>query len=92
MTGYKAEQFSYLADKYGVVLRHNPYYETRNNNASIKVVEDILKNTYICSADNYFLENPFENVVNEAYYSQYTQMEIQKNGITTDGGRIYFPS
>lgn len=86
VTGYKAEQFSYLADKYGVVLRHNPYYETRNNNASIKVVEDILKNTYICSADNYFLENPFENVVNEAYYSAvYADGDTKEWCITTDG-------
>ena len=85
VTGYKAEQFSYLADKYGVVLRHNPYYETRNNNASIKVVEDILKNTYICSADNYFLENPFENVVNEAYYSAvYADGDTKEWCITTD--------
>ena len=86
VTGYKAEQFSYLADKYGVVLRHNPYYETRNNNASIKVVEDILKNTYICSADNYFLENPFENVVTEAYYSAvYADGDTKEWCITTDG-------
>lgn len=85
VTGYKAEQFSYLADKYGVVLRHNPYYETRNNNASIKVVEDILKNTYICSADNYFLENPFENVVNKAYYSAvYADGDTKEWCITTD--------
>lgn len=85
VTGYKAEQFSYLADKYGVVLRHNPYYETRNNNASIKVVEDILKNTYICSADNYFLENPFENVVTEAYYSAvYADGDTKEWCITTD--------
>ena len=85
VTGYKAEQFSYLADKYGVVLRHNPYYETRNNNASIKVVEDSLKNTYICSADNYFLENPFENVVTEAYYSAvYADGDTKEWCITTD--------
>ncbi|MDY5704176.1 MAG: NTP transferase domain-containing protein [Lachnospiraceae bacterium] len=85
VTGYMAEQFSYLADKYGVVLRHNPYYETRNNNASIKVVEDILKNTYICSADNYFLENPFENVVTEAFYSAvYADGDTKEWCITTD--------
>ena len=37
VTGYMAEQFEYLEDKYGVVLVHNPDYLTRNNNASIYV-------------------------------------------------------
>ncbi len=31
VTGYKAEQFSSLADKYGVKLVPNPDYLTRNN-------------------------------------------------------------
>lgn len=69
VTGYKAECFQYLSEKFGVHLRHNPYYETRNNNASIKVVEDILDNTYVCSADNYFIRNPFEKMVDNAYYA-----------------------
>lgn len=69
VTGYKAEQFDYLAEKYGVRLIHNPDYMTRNNNGSIWVAKDVLKNSYICSADNYFSENPFESEVDEAYYA-----------------------
>lgn len=69
VTGYKAEAFEYLIDKFGVHLRNNPYYDFRNNNASIKVVEDILSNTYVCSADNYFNQNPFEKEVSDAYYA-----------------------
>ena len=69
VTGYKAEQFKYLEEKFGVHLVHNPDYLTRNNNASINVVKDILKNTYICSADNYFAENPFEKQVTDCYYA-----------------------
>lgn len=69
VTGYKAEMFAYLEEKMGVHLIHNPDYLTRNNNASIHVVRDILKNSYICSADNYFSENPFEREVSECYYS-----------------------
>ncbi len=69
VTGYKAEQFAYLADKCGVHLVHNPDYLTRNNNASIRTVRDILRNTYICSADNYFAENPFERQVDACYYA-----------------------
>lgn len=69
VTGYKAEQFDYLADKYGVRLLHNPDYLTRNNNASIWVARDVLANSYVCSADNYFCENPFEAEVDGTYYA-----------------------
>ena len=69
VTGYKAEQFEYLKDKYGVVLINNPYYLTRNNNSSIYAAREYIKNSYICSSDNYFLSNPFESDVDESYYS-----------------------
>lgn len=69
ITGYKAEQFAYLVPKYGVKLIHNPDYLTRNNNASIWVARSILGNSYICSSDNYFAENPFEVEVDDAYYA-----------------------
>lgn len=69
VTGYKAEMFSYLEEKFSVKLVHNPDFLTRNNNASIYAVKDILKNSYICSADNYFSENPFEKEVSDCYYS-----------------------
>lgn len=69
VTGYKKEQFDYLIEKYGVKLIHNPDYLSRNNNGSIWAVRDVLKNSYICSADNYFNENPFENEVDCAYYA-----------------------
>lgn len=69
VTGYKAEQFEYLKDKYGVVLVYNSDYLTRNNNSSIYVAKEYLKNSYICSSDNYFVSNPFESEVDESYYS-----------------------
>lgn len=69
VTGYMSERFEYLKDKYNVVLLHNPDYLIRNNNSSIYVAMDYLKNTYICSSDNYFLNNPFENEVSDSYYS-----------------------
>lgn len=69
VTGYKAEQFEYLKDKFGVQLVQNPDYLTRNNNASIWSVRDFLKNSYICSSDNYFFNNPFEAEVNDCYYA-----------------------
>lgn len=69
VTGYKAEQFEYLKEKFGVILVHNSEYLTRNNNASIYVAREYLKNSYICSSDNYFLQNPFEKEVEDSYYS-----------------------
>lgn len=69
VTGYKAEQFEYLRKKLGVTLVHNPEYLTKNNHSSIHAVKDYLKNSYICSSDNYFLQNPFENEVENSFYS-----------------------
>lgn len=69
VTGYKAEQFDYLKEKFGVALVENKDFLTRNNNASIYVSKGYLKNSYICSSDNYFLENPFESEVDESYYA-----------------------
>ena len=69
VVGYKAEMFAYLQDKFGVHIVNNPDFLKRNNNASIYAVKDVLKNTYICSADNYFSENPFESEVTDCYYA-----------------------
>lgn len=69
VVGYKKEQFEYLTQKYGVVLIENKEYRIRNNHSSIYAVKDYLKNSYVCSSDNYFIENPFENYVEDAYYA-----------------------
>lgn len=69
VVGYKKESFFYLEDKYGVKIVVNREYASRNNNSSLMLVREILDNTYICSSDNYFEENPFESHVWKAYYS-----------------------
>lgn len=69
VTGYKAEQFAYLEGRYGVRLIHNPSYQVRNNNGSIWAAREVLASSYLCSADNYFCENPFEREVDDAYYA-----------------------
>lgn len=89
VTGYNAEQFEYLRDKYHVVLVHNPDYINRNNNASIYVVRDYLKNSYICSSDNYFITNPFESEVDDSYYSAvYVEGETGEWCISEEDGWI----
>ena len=60
VVGYKKESFFYLEDRYGVKIVVNRAYAERNNNSSLMLVKEILGNTYICSSDNYFEENPIE--------------------------------
>lgn len=67
--GYKKEEFFYLEDEFGVKIRINEEYAKRNNNSTIKRVEDILGNTFICSSDDYFTSNPFEPYVYQSYYA-----------------------
>lgn len=69
VVGYKKEQFNYLKDKYGVILIENDDYLIRNNNASIWAAKDYLANSYICSSDNYFIDNPFHNYEEDSFYS-----------------------
>lgn len=52
-----------------MTLIENPEYATRNNNGSIYSAREWIRNTYVCSADNYFPENPFESEVEGSYYS-----------------------
>ena len=92
VVGYKKEEFEYLHKKFGVKLIENPFFATKNNNASIYAVRDYLNNTYICSSDNYFSVNPFEKEVECSYYSAlYSKgktsewcLEEDKNGYITD--------
>lgn len=69
VVGYKKEEFFYLEEKYNVRIVVNRVYAERNNNSSLMLVRKALGNTYICSSDNYFEENPFESHVWKAYYS-----------------------
>lgn len=69
VVGYKKECFFYLEDKFGVKIAINNEYASKNNYSSLMVVRDKLANTYICSSDDYFTENPFEPYVWKAFYA-----------------------
>ena len=69
IVGYMQEKMFYLAEKYGVKIVVNNDYYKYNNCSSLMLVKDQLSNTYICSSDNYFVENPFEKYVYRGYYS-----------------------
>lgn len=69
VVGYMKECFHYLKEKFGVQIVENDSFLSRNNNGSIYAAKDYIRNTYICSADNYFSQNPFESVVEDSYYA-----------------------
>ena len=69
VVGYMKEKMFYLADKFGVEIVVNEDYYRFNNCSSLMLVREQLGNTYICSSDNYFVKNPFEEYVFRGYYS-----------------------
>ncbi len=84
VVGYLKEAFFYLEDKFGVKIRVNEHFATRNNNSTLALVAEKLGNTYICSSDNYFTENVFEPYVYHAYYSAvYTAGDTDEYCLTT---------
>lgn len=67
--GYKKEAFFYLEDKYGVKVLINPEFNTKNNTHTLYLAQKYIGNTYICSSDDYFEENVFEDYVYQSYYA-----------------------
>ncbi|MDR2373028.1 MAG: phosphotransferase [Bifidobacteriaceae bacterium] len=59
VVGYLKEQFEYLIDKFGVKLVFNPEYAVKNNLASLHLVRDQLRSSYVLMADNWMKANPF---------------------------------
>lgn len=85
VVGYLKEQFFYLEEKYGVKIVVNEDYWRFNNTSSIALILDRLANTYICSSDNYFIENPFSTYEYQAYYSaEYAQGKTGEYCLTTN--------
>ncbi len=69
VVGYMKEKFFYLEEKFGVKIVVNEDYYRYNNTSTLIRVLDRLSNTYICSSDNYFVDNVFEKYVYQAYYA-----------------------
>ena len=91
VVGYLKEQCAYLEEKFGVNLIENPYYAKMNNFSTLYVARQYLKDTFICSSDNYFTENVFLNQTEESYYSAVYEsgntpewcLEYDENGLIT---------
>lgn len=69
VVGYKKEMFFYLEEQFHVKLVVNPDYYRYNNTSTLMCVLPLLKNTYICSSDNYFVDNVFDKYVYKSYYA-----------------------
>ena len=70
--GYKKEMFFYLKEKYQVKFIFNAAYNIKNNIESLYLARNEMKNTYICSCDNYFMDNPFHQYEYQSFYAGVT--------------------
>lgn len=85
VVGYKKEQFFYLQHEFGVKIVVNEEYDSRNNNSSLMAAKEYMKNSYICSSDDYYTENPFERYEWRSYYcAQFAEGETEEWCITED--------
>ena len=67
--GYKAEQFFYLADKFGVQFVTNDDFDRYNNTSSMIRILDRLEDTFVCCSDHYFSKNVFKDCQEDSYYA-----------------------
>lgn len=93
VTGYLAEKFDFLEEKYSeVTLIYNPYYSKYNNISSLYVARDHLKDVIILDGDqvikNYKILSPnFEksgyNCVWSEEYTDEWLLQVEKNTIVS---------
>lgn len=90
VVGYMKQKFFYLEEKYNVKIVVNEDYYRYNNTSTLIRVKEQLSNTYICSSDNYFVDNVFEKYVYQSYYAAvYADGDTEEYCMTTDAnGRI----
>lgn len=85
VTGYKAQAFEYLREKFGVELVYNEDYNRYNNTSSVIRVIDRLDNSFLCCSDHYFSRNVFMDPTNESYYAaRYAKGQTGEYCLTMD--------
>ena len=97
VVGYKQEQFLTLAEEYeGLVLIHNPYYETCNNISSLYVARDHLEDVIILDGDQLIYDprvlepDFFRSGYNAVWTDEETKewvMHVDDQGIVTGCSR-----
>lgn len=79
ITGYKAQDFSYLAEKFGVRLCFNSNYATQNNLASLILGLETINSGFIIDGDVIMLENVLKNSEKSTYYTTLRAAKSNKN-------------
>ena len=89
VVGYMKELFFYLEEKFGVKIIVNDDYYKRNNTSSLFAARYYLRNTFVCSSDNYFSINPFDSYVYESYFAVIqAQEETNEWVVNTDSNDV----
>ena len=73
VVGFMKEEFEYLIDDYGVELIVNNEYARKNNLHSLRLVADLLTNSYIIPCDIWCDRNPFNKY---EFYSWYMVSDL----------------
>ena len=69
VVGYMKEKFLYLKEKFGLIIIENDDFIERNNNYSLFLAQDYLKNSYICCSDIYYPQNVFSQYEYDSYFA-----------------------
>lgn len=88
VVGFLKEQFSYLTEKYNVVLVENEEYAVKNNLYSLRLVSDKLSNTYIVPGDVWCEKNPFHRQESYSWYMVSDAASDESNVMVDDAGQL----
>lgn len=88
--GFMKEKFFYLEKKFGVnLIINNTFAVNKGNLYSLYAAKDVLKDSYICCADQYFYSNPFVEEVHNSYRSvQYLQGKFREFAVTVSDANV----
>ncbi len=89
--GYEKERFFYLQEKFGVSLVVSTRYNDESNLSSLDIVRDKLGESFLCCADHWYAENPFNIEKPEQSIRLVKQLEEASTELVVsqgDDGRI----
>ena len=91
LTGYLAEKFEYLKEKYNVKLVYNDKYDVYNNIYSMYLVREYLADSYVIDADTYLCRNFLEKDINVSTYFTGIKKDFNDEWILRfdEEGRVY---
>ncbi|AQW83609.1 NTP transferase domain-containing protein [Campylobacter pinnipediorum] len=89
VTGYLAENFNFLEEKYNVKLLHNELYKNYNNAYSLKVALEYFGDSFLIDADVVLLKNIFTKYNYSRYYTTTRKKSDKKEWVVkTHNNRI----